>query len=91
MLPNIYNSAQLREFAEASDKPALTTEEMAARGLFGVGQFRTVARGTEIQRHNGIDRGACDNVRRLRSVCSEAKPIEAPETPGSTDWPAEAA
>jgi aryl-alcohol dehydrogenase-like predicted oxidoreductase len=28
VLPNIYNSAQLREFAEATDKPPLTTDEM---------------------------------------------------------------
>jgi aryl-alcohol dehydrogenase-like predicted oxidoreductase len=40
-LPNIYDEAQLREFAAAPDSSALTTEELArvaelARGNFGI-------------------------------------------------------
>ena len=51
VLPNIYNSTQLREFIEASDKPALTTEEMQqvsclVSGNFGLSPEESKFKGT---------------------------------------------
>ena len=48
VLPNIYNSSQLREFAEASDKPAFPAEEMERVTRLVAAQFRAGARGAEI-------------------------------------------
>src|SRR5271170_7167367 len=50
-LPNIYEEAQLREFAEASESPALTREELdrvaeLARGNFGVSDETPNFKGT---------------------------------------------
>ena len=51
VLPNIYNSAQLREFAEATDKPPLTTDEMEhvtslVSGNFGLSPEEPKFKGT---------------------------------------------
>ena len=39
VLPNIYDSAQLREFAKAPDQPALSEEEMAQVAALVSGNF----------------------------------------------------
>jgi aryl-alcohol dehydrogenase-like predicted oxidoreductase len=51
VLPNIYDSEQLREFAGAGDVPALTADELAriaelAKGNFGVGPEQNRYKGT---------------------------------------------
>jgi aryl-alcohol dehydrogenase-like predicted oxidoreductase len=51
VLPNIYNSTQLREFAEATDKPPLTTDEMdhvtsLVSGNFGLSPEEPKYKGT---------------------------------------------
>ena len=51
VLPNIYNSAQLREFADAPDKPALTPHEMdhvasLVSGNFGLSPEEPKFKGT---------------------------------------------